>query len=316
MSFDVKKITLAELSDEIKSPTEIGKDCVVALTGEEGEGKSLSATQIARAIFPEFDLWNNIIYSKYPAEYNDKYKMLLSGVPFQIDEAIELMYKMDFMKYDVKELVKKFAAQQRKEKHAIYLLCISCLKDLSTYWREHRVKYWIELMPREEMAFENAVAAMVFKKPRIPFTPAGTDVWMLKKYYELWMKKYQRYGYTERVVEIMRNHPYYIGEVKIPKPSHKIEREYLRFRGYAYKKYAPRKEEPSLTLLQEEWRRLAALLLLHLQKRYGYKLAPFLKESGIHMERTKVSQAMQKYTKDFDGMSLSEYIFNKIKRKE
>jgi len=234
---------LKELRELIVERENNNKDTVIALTGDEGEGKSLSGVfGIAKKIYPDFSLRDNVVYTGCPDEFNDKYdKLVSSGGVIQIDEAIKLLYKMDFMLGAVKELVKDYGAKIRKEKKAAHILCIPSLDDLHKNFRNHRVKVWIELLPREDLDESNRVSAVIMVKQRNAFGTSADDTWLLKEFSKLWYNKYKRgnFGYDAKI-DLMRSHPFYFGETFFKRPSDHDEAMYLIERQNALNKYEPK----------------------------------------------------------------------------
>lgn len=227
---------MENLKNRILKPLKTGKDYVIAVTGDVGEGKSTSAINLSEKLYPDFDMWKNIIYTGSIREYEEKYEILEERGVLIFDEAIELMYALDFMKSNVKDLVKNFAAKHRKEKHAIYILNIPHLTDLTKYWREKRVKMWIELLAREAFK-KDRVGAVVFEKERIPFLPSSADVWLMKSYYKKYMKMIKKGYNVNTALDILEKHPYFVNEVTFKKFKKSKYAKYLNNRKKALKKY-------------------------------------------------------------------------------
>jgi len=282
---------ISDIKDIVMEKMRIGKDYVVVITGDEGEGKSSVAIDIASTIDPEFDLWDNIIYTGHLSEYNEKYDKLKEKTVIILDEAIELMYKMDFMKTSVKTLVKYFAARQRKEKHAVYILNIPHMSDLAPYWREKRAKMWIELMQREFFK-ERRVGAIVFEKTRVPFLPGGVDTWLLKDFYKEWMVMLNRSGYVaDKSLNIMRKHPYFMGELIFRKINKTTYAKYLACRERAYRDY---KEEAVLTRTEKMWRRRFYALTKYLIEKYAMGQKEI--EDNVGIPKATLSRGLERFT--------------------
>lgn len=256
---DTKKLNMQELADIIKFPTTIGKDNVVVIAGGEGDGKSLFQHYgLGPALDPEYDLWRSVVYTDSMDEFNEKYEYL--KINWAIDEAIRVLYKLDFMLGIAKDLVKKFAADVRKEKGAVHSFLIPDISELNKYFREQRVTTWIEFIQREHLV-EGESAAVVFQKPRIHFRPTNVDVWLLKDYYEKYMKAFKKSGYGDATIDIMRNHPFYIGEIYFKKPSETKIARYLEYRQMAINRYSQSKEHVSAK--EQKWRLFALRMVKH-----------------------------------------------------
>jgi len=264
-----KRLSKKSLAEVIKDPTASNKDQVAIVSGDEGEGKSSFSLSLARTMNPNFNIWKHIVYTSSVDEYKEKYSYMEKNGVLSVDEAIKLMYKMDFMKTDQKDLHKSFAADQRKEKHGVYFLNIPHLTDLQTYYRERRAKIWIELLPREYFE-EGKVGAVVFKKPRIPFLPSGTDPWLFNDYYKRFMAMLKKKGYQiNEVLSIMRSHPYYVGEIVMDKTPDDVYNYYLECREKAKEKYQEaqevgKREQKHLEIIKK------SIKFLHETQGYNY----------------------------------------------
>ena len=218
---EVRHLKFDDLKKKIFESIDNEKDYIIALSGDEGEGKSVNAAwNIAARFWEDFDIENNVIYTGNGQEFDDKYKLLNRKGVIVIDEAIKLAYKMDFAKSTTKDLVRKYTADVRKEKLACHIMCIPVLSDLVVNFRTHRVKMWIELIDRK-YTNKNFCIGIVFVKDRNPFTESSSDPWLLRDFGRIWMAKVKD-GSMDNIDEklkLFRSHPYYFGEIVFPKPS-------------------------------------------------------------------------------------------------
>lgn len=294
----VQSLTVKQVAQLVRYPTTIGKDSITAVTGEEGEGKSLFvATGLGPAIDPAFDIWKSIVYTEYDSEYNEKYEYLQLYGCWALDEAIKRMYKMDFMQAPAKQTVKSFAADVRKEKHAVHFLLIPDFDDLLKYFREKRVKFWIDLIPREHLEKTDEVAGIVYERIRLPFKPPAMDIWFLKDYFEKTIKAVRKHGYSEKVINIMRSHPYYRGEFSFKRPSEAQEKRYLKMRERALAIYTPQAPDEFLTLTQQKWRQAYLRMAKELLTSGKYTMADLVKMSNSIVSDNAISAGIKKLEK-------------------
>lgn len=281
----MERLSVERLAEILSRPTKSNKDQVIIVSGDEGDGKSSFSLNLARTMYKNFNIWKHIVYTESIQEYRDKYKYMDTNGVLSIDEAIKLMYKMDFMKTDQKDLHKAFAADQRKEKHGIYFLNIPHLTDLQTYYRERRAKVWIEILPREYFE-EGKVGAVVFRKPRIPFLPSGTDPWLFNDNYKRFMTMLNRRGYDlNEVLKIMRNHPFYMGEVLMDKLPDNVYQYYLECRERAKQEYQQASETEEGKLEQKYRKALVNIIkYLHNSKEYSYNYKQIADILGVSQD--------------------------------
>jgi len=268
----IRRYPLQRLIEKWKRRCEIGKDAHVAISGDEGDGKSsLSCYWILKRHF-KGDLWENVVYTKNPKEFYDKYENLERGGCMVIDEAIEIISRVDWAKLEVKELVKKFAAQVRKEKNAVFVYNIQLFRELHQYWRNHRIRYWIELMPREW--FRKGVSgAMVLQRQRVPFITGKKDAWLLDEEEKLWLKRMSKRGALigKEYFDMLRQHPFYIGEFKFKEPPQRFYKQYHKYRLEAIEAYMSSYEIEKTSKQVVQWRARLGKILYLLNKGFPYK---------------------------------------------
>ena len=173
----------------IKRITKEDYDAVIAITGDEGVGKSSLAYWICRIIFyiinyykrTDFGCWclRNIDGVKFDLRegclFNPDvsllFEMLKSFERYSciwLDEAVDLLYKMDFNSPKTRIIIKEFTKDRSMNR--VKLLVIPRFTDLTENLRNHRVMYHIHCYERGE--------AVLFVKSR---SVAGKDPWSLKE---------------------------------------------------------------------------------------------------------------------------------------
>jgi len=261
-----------DINNLFKSRLMAGMDICAGVTGDEGEGKSMFTAKLCRKLWPDtFTFRKSIIYTKSPVEMDDRYNDMVNNGALQYDEAIHLLYKMDFMFEQQKEIVKKYAADVRKEKHGAHFLCIPNLQDLTSQFRNHRVKIWFELFPRADTEPGNLIV-VVYSRVRNPFGEAAGDVWLLEKFSNEWrtLQSEHKLRRGEDRLTLMRTHPFYFGEMIVKKPSDKFEEKYLKCRLEAREKYGILDDAPKSRYEEKQNMRLHMLIyMLRFKERFS-----------------------------------------------
>ena len=237
-----KRIRIVDLVREWKGLCSIEKDVHVAISGDEGDGKSHLGVQITLNHF-NGDIWDNVVYSKNPKELYEKYENLNGESPIlTLDEALDLLDRLDWAKLTLKNLVKKFRGEVRKEKSAVFIYNVQLFRDLHGYWRNHRVRYWLELTPREW--FKDVNFAFLLKRHRVPFITGRRDVWLLDEIEKEWMKAMSKGALNpEEYINKLREHPFYKGEFKFEELKPTLKKKYLKCRIEAKETYEKDKTE-------------------------------------------------------------------------
>lgn len=123
-------------------------DIVLAITGEEGVGKSTLAIQLARMIDPKFSINRNIIFAPNETKVKEKMIELDEYSVIIIDEAVKIFYKLNWQSKMQKFLNILFSLARKERK--IVILCIPNFRDLNKFMREHRIRLWVHLIKRGE----------------------------------------------------------------------------------------------------------------------------------------------------------------------
>ena len=124
------------------------KDIVIAISGDEGEGKSTLAIEIGMAVSLaadlEFRLDKNMIYTNETMELREKLVKLPKCSPIIPDEAIKFLYKLNWASAGQKYINTLYSLARKENK--ITILPIPRFTDINEYFRNHRVKIWIHII--------------------------------------------------------------------------------------------------------------------------------------------------------------------------
>ena len=142
------------------------RDVVIALTGDEGEGKSNCAIQIAKESSPSFDIETDEVGSTLKQELQEKILDKKKYCAIVVDEAIKRLYKQNWQSKSQRFLNQLYTLCRQENK--ITVLCLPRFIDLNEFFRNHRVKFWIHIVQRG--------TAVVFMKDWSPFTK---DPWWM-----------------------------------------------------------------------------------------------------------------------------------------
>lgn len=121
-------------------------DLVIAISGEEGVGKSHLAITLAMLLDKNFDLERNISYMPTYNEVITKFHALPKYSVYVIDEAIRVLDKQNWAE-DLQKAIRHMYATERKQNKITFLL-MPRFTDLSERFRNYRVKIWIHILAR------------------------------------------------------------------------------------------------------------------------------------------------------------------------
>ncbi len=121
-------------------------DVVIAITGEEGSGKSSLMIQLGKLIDKKFNLRRNVSFipraNELAKQFNDIPEYSFLGV----DEAVRALHKFDWMTNVQQTLLKLYATERYQHKSTCVVL--PRFRDLTENFRNHRVKIRIFIIKR------------------------------------------------------------------------------------------------------------------------------------------------------------------------
>jgi len=143
-------------------------DCVIAITGIEGVGKTTEAWDLSRKVDRKFNLAKNFIFSPKTQEAIKQIKALYQYGAVVMDEGIKMAYKLDWQSKAQRLLNKVYTLNRNENK--VTIICIPNFLDLSKFFRDHRVYIWIHVYSRGK--------AVAFIRADNPYS---SDIWQLDK---------------------------------------------------------------------------------------------------------------------------------------
>lgn len=238
----IRKLSMNRLVNEWKSITAMEKDVHAAVCGDEGDGKTHLTCQLVN-MFSFTDMWKSVVYSSNHEEFYEKYDQMHVNSALGIDEGLDFLDRQLWAKLETKKLVRHVRGKVRKEKSGVFLYNAQLFRDIHNYWRNHRLRYWIEVLDRKW--FNGVNVAVVMRKGRIPFITGKRDVWLLDDSEKEWMISLSRRGKMDRreYLNALRRHPFYIGEFSFNALTPKFKSEYTRNRLKAIEMYHVEQQE-------------------------------------------------------------------------
>lgn len=237
------KLSLRKLAGLIKLTQKSDRDFICVITGATGEGKSTLATHLHILVNLKFSFWNNVAYSK--KEVIDKVKSLNNFSSLNVDEAINVLFRRDFMDKRQKELLRLF--DMCRDKHLFVTLCLPWFWALDNHiLQSGRIKLWIYVDKRGH--------AYGFMPDRNPFTK---DAWHMKDN-EKKLKRWSDMVHPEKVTN-------YVGDIVFDDLPEETKREYLEVKAKKKENaelyIEPKEKKREIKLLEQERQRVEARLL-------------------------------------------------------
>lgn len=184
-----------DLAKKLVQRAKNGKDSVVAICGDEGDGKSTLAANIGIASDDFFDFERNELFSPTVEEMREKVVGLPRYSTIIADEAIKILYKLNWQSKSQRFLNELYALCRRENKTT--LLCIPRLTDLNEQFRNHRVRFWLQVIDSVSGTKKDG-HAVLFKRS---WVPGRSDPWNLGEL----EKMINKFCFNRKIKEVEMN---------------------------------------------------------------------------------------------------------------
>lgn len=229
-------------------------DSVVAVTGDEGVGKSVLANWIGMRCDPNYTFEKNCLFSPNERSMVESIRHLPRFSAINADEAIRVLYKQE---WSSQVFINKFYRLCRQD-NKISILVMPRFADFNEGFRNHRIMLWIHVLDRG--------LAVAFVKDWNIFSP---DPWHMKDNYEVLRKSSGRVKLyslpMERKLELLSRLDNFLDVITYPDLPEPQRIEYKTLA--AQQKYDDVEEDlDKLTKRPDMWRRRFAQTILWLKK--------------------------------------------------
>lgn len=185
-------LTVDDVAKVANKRLRLDKDLVIAVTGDEGDGKSALAMGISLKVDPLFDFERNVLYSPTVEETKSKIIGLPRYSVIVADEAIKIMYKLNWGTKIQKFLNQIYALCRQENKLSI--LCMPRFKDFNEYFRNHRIKFWLHIVDPISNKKSKGHAILFGKS----WNPTSQDTWWLGDL----QKTIDKYSFKRKLHEV------------------------------------------------------------------------------------------------------------------
>lgn len=285
--------SMEELAGMINETIRTDKDFVMAVSGETGSGKSTLAIKLAKRIYPDFNIKRDIIYSREEliARINDspKFSVII------MDEAINALFRRDFMKKQQKYILRLF--DMCRDKNLVVILCVPVFWSIDKHLLESKVKLRLHI--------ERTGLSFMFKPTNHPHSP---DIWA-RKYNLLCSPKWDYYPDATRMIG-------FLGILHFGDLGAEEKRIYLEDKRIKKLELAKREEEEEKKVLEEKQRIYELGKMEAFEKMRDLKL---LKDGALQTlsraegwEKNALSNRLSAFKRQ--GIKLDSSLFNQEKR--
>ena len=223
-------LTIKNMAKIASNRVRLDKDLTIAVTGFEGDGKSALALGIGMETDPLFDLRRNVLFSPTVEETKEKIYSLPKFSPLIADEAIKIMYKLNWSGKLSKYLNTIYGLCRKENK--ISILCMPRITDFTEYFRNHRIRIWIHIIDPINNQKRYGHAILMTRS----WNPITQDPWGLKSFERNMEKERRRrrmdseYSLDDKI-DMFSRLPTFIDVIKFGWLDDKIWDEYLRLKN-------------------------------------------------------------------------------------
>jgi hypothetical protein len=144
---DIVEWPIKQVGRRIPKTLREDKDLAICLSGLEGSGKSTASEQILEAANEKkFNVSFNTLFYPTIEEIEERYNSKSRYLTFSWDEAIRILYKLEWASKTAKVINKDFAVNRALNIGTILLL--PRFRDLNEFFRNHRVALWGHVIER------------------------------------------------------------------------------------------------------------------------------------------------------------------------
>jgi len=218
-------------------------DSVIAITGENGIGKSVLGILISLLADKNYRFHKNCLYFPDETEFENTFHKLNKFEVLHIDEAARSLHRHNWANALQQKINLLYDVEARK-KQICTILILPRFTDLNEKFRNFRVRYWIHVLSRGW--------AIIQEKDQDPH--AGEDPWHRREYYKLKEKKImgRRLNVEEQLrIEEKVCEKNFVGTIWFPDLMPTLKKEYLRQLKFA-KKERDKKERKENSLDKKE----------------------------------------------------------------
>jgi len=194
------------------------KDCVIAVTGYPGLGKSNDTSIIASLIDDRYDFEKNVCFIPTSAQIEKQYLELPKFSVLHIDEASRGLHKHKWQDRVQQKLNELFDTEREGHFLCTFLL-MPRFQNFTENFRNFRIKYWINVIDRG--------LCIAYKRDE---DKDCKDPWHLDENYKTKLKRWKGTKVFERgipeQIKIEKNTPNYWFYFTIPKIPEEIWKEY------------------------------------------------------------------------------------------
>ena len=294
-------LSIKQLAEAAVDRAKRDKDLAIVVTGAEGDGKSALSLNLGYKIDPLFELERNVLFSPTVQTIKDKIYNLPPYSVIDADEAIKILYKLNWQSKGQKFLNTVYTLCRNQNK--ISLFNIPRLTDANEYFRNHRLKIWIHIVDPISNQKKEGHAVIMSKS----WNPVTIDPWGLKVF-EQKMTKERKHGRKDihysldDKIALFSELPSYVDLIKFNWVDSKIWLEYERLKDLNSIKDEEIFEDDKALL---EISKLNSRIVIAIKTfvRMGYKKSDIAKLFNVHVATVtgwikKVEQ--QKEIKDFN----------------
>ncbi len=285
---------MKQLGNSCVKRVERDKDLAIAVTGPEGDGKSALSIGLGLKIDPLFLLKRNVLFSPSVKEIKQKIYNLPPYSVILADEAIKILYKLNWQSKVQKYLNTIYTICRNQNK--ISLFNIPRLIDANEYFRNHRLKLWVHIVDPISSEKKEGHACIMARS----WNPVTVDPWGLKVFEKKMVDERKRgkkdvvYSLDEKI-NLFSELPSFVDILKFKWIDNDIWKDYLELKETYSIKDEEDMEDDKAIIESRAWRKRIVIAVKTFMS-MGYTKQSIAKLFHVHV--TSVTGWLKKYEQE------------------
>ncbi len=278
------------------------KDLAMAVTGLEGDGKSCLSVQIGIGIDPSFKMFRNVLFDPSVKTIRQKIYNLPPYTPIIADEAIKIMYKLNWGSKIQKYLNKIYAVCRNQNKISIFNM--PRFTDFAEYFRNHRLRLWIHIVDPISNEKKEGHAVVIARS----WNPVSIDPWGLKIFEKKLADERKRgkkdvYYTLDDKLALFEDLPGFVDVLKFEWVEQSLWDEYLKLKKEVSVDDDDQLEDDKSIIELDQWKS-RTIRAINIFKEMGYSSSEIAKVFNTHA--TSVASWIRKFKEEQEIKKVNE----------
>ena len=263
---------------------------------------SALSIQIGLGIDPSFRMFRNVLFDPSVKTIKRKIYNLPPYTPIIADEAIKIMYKLNWGSKIQKYLNKIYAVCRNQNKISIFNM--PRFTDFAEYFRNHRLRLWLHIVDPISNEKEEGYAVVIARS----WNPVSLDPWGLKIFEKKMADERKRgkkdvYYTLDDKLSLFQELPGFVDVLKFKWVKESLWKEYLQLKDEVAVEDDDELEEDKMVIELDQWKN-RTIRAISIFKAMGYTGGDIAKVFKTHP--TSVASWLRKFKSEQEIKKVNE----------